>query len=361
MMPKLAQPVSRKSRIVGALMGAFIGDALALGPHWYYDLGELKRDYGDWVSDYTAPRPGRYHEGLPAGASSQAGFVLALTTRSLVERGGYDEADFCARMDRDLFAVIDGTPMAGPGGYTSQSVREAWRKRRAGLPWGQVAGLADNTEAAERVLAIALRYAGEPAQLARHVSGNVALTQRDPTVGAMTLAFAAVLGQLANGVPLDGDFSGRLMGMVKSGALPFHTVTSGALDVPQGSEAPLHAGQFASPDALLTVSSIARAAHDPGVAIEPASRVGLVYGLPCAVYHQFPAAYYLAARFQGDVELGVLNAVNAGGQNQARAMLTGALCGAIGGLEAIPARFIAGLRQGEEYLALAKALAEQVG
>ena len=29
-------------RAAGALMGAFIGDALALGPHWYYDLDELR-------------------------------------------------------------------------------------------------------------------------------------------------------------------------------------------------------------------------------------------------------------------------------------------------------------------------------
>lgn len=351
--------VSRKSRIKGALMGAFIGDALALGPHWYYDLDALKRDYGDWISDYTAPKPGRYHEGLPAGASSQSGIILALTLRSLVDRRGYDEADFCERMDRELFPLLDGTPMAGPGGYTSQSIREAWRKRQQGLPWGHVAGLADNTEAAERILAIAVRDADKPVLLARHVSSNVALTQRDPTVAAMTLAFAAVLGQLVNGVALDGELSGRLMSLVKSGELPFHTVTSGELEMPQEAEAPLLAGQFASPDALLTVSSIARAAHDPGVIIEPASKAALVYGMPCAVYHQFPAAYYLAARFQGDVEQGVLHAVNGGGQNQARAMLVGALCGAIGGVEAIPERFMAGLEKSREYLALAEALADQ--
>ncbi len=53
--------------------------------------------------------------------------------------------------------------MQGPGGYTSQSIREAWRKRvQQGLPWGQVGGNADTTEAAERTLAIAVRYALDP-------------------------------------------------------------------------------------------------------------------------------------------------------------------------------------------------------
>ena len=38
-----------KDRASGAVMGAFIGDALGVGPHWYYDLAELRRDYGDWI------------------------------------------------------------------------------------------------------------------------------------------------------------------------------------------------------------------------------------------------------------------------------------------------------------------------
>lgn len=359
-MSKTATQVSRASRIKGALMGAFVGDALALGPHWYYDLGELRRVYGDWIDGYTAPQPDRYHAGLAAGASSQSGIILALMLQSLVDCGGYDEADFCRRLDEELFPQLDGDPMSGPGGYTSQSIREAWRKRRHGQSWGEVAGLADNTEAAERVLAIAVCDAGNMAQLARHVSANVALTQRDPTVGAMTLAYAAVLGQLIQGESLDADLSGKLMAKVKSGELPFHAVTSGDLGMPQGKEAPLQAGQFASPDALLTVSSIASAVQGHDVAIDPAWKVSLVYGLPCAVYHQFPAAYHLAARFQDDFENAVLHAVNGGGQNMARAMLTGALCGAIGGFDAIPKRFIDGLEKRKTYLALADALADQM-
>jgi hypothetical protein len=31
-------------RIKGALMGAFIGDAMGVGVHWYYDLDEMRRD-----------------------------------------------------------------------------------------------------------------------------------------------------------------------------------------------------------------------------------------------------------------------------------------------------------------------------
>ena len=353
---------SLQDRATGALMGAFIGDALALGPHWYYDLDELHADYGDWISDYTAPKAGRYHSGLKAGASSQAGVLLRLTLQSLVERGAYDEADFCRRLDEDFFPLIDGTPMSGPGGYTSQSIREAWRLRvEQQRPWGQTGGNADTTEAAERTLAIAVRYALQPKQLAAAVTGNTVLTQTDGTVVAMTVAFGAVLGMLVEGNRLDGELTGKMMERVKKGELPFHTVTSGKLQAPRPGEAEKPtAGRFPSPDALLSQSSIALAAIDPGIRIEPAWKASLVYGMPCAVYHQFPAAYYLAARFSNDFESAVLHAVNGGGQNQARAILTGALAGAQTGLSGIPQRFLDGLENSGELLDLSSLLAEQI-
>lgn len=350
-----------RDRAVGALMGAFVGDALGLGPHWYYDLDQLRRDYGDWITDYTDPKPGRYHEGLKAGQLSQAGFLLELTLRSLVERGGYDEPDFCRRLDEELFPLLDGTPVCGPGGYTSQSIREAWRRRvQQRLPWGQTGGPVDTTEAIERTLAIAVRYAAVPSQLAKAVTANTMLTQSDATVVALTVAFGAVLGQLVLGHPLDGALSGRLMALVKSGELPFHAVTTDALQPPRaGDPDPPRVGRFASPDALLTPSCVARAAADPAIRIEPAWKVSLVYGLPCAIYHQLPAAYYLAARFRDDFETAVLHAVNGGGQNQARAMLTGALVGAQTGLTGIPRRWLEGLEEGAELFRLAETLAVQ--
>ena len=44
--------ISRKDRAKGSIIGAIIGDALGLGPHWYYDLDELKAEYGEWIDTY---------------------------------------------------------------------------------------------------------------------------------------------------------------------------------------------------------------------------------------------------------------------------------------------------------------------
>jgi len=348
-----------KDRAIGAIMGAFIGDALGVGPHWYYNLDELRQDYGDWIDTYTTPKPGRYHDGLAAGQLSQAGYILSLMVHSLVESGGYDEANFCRRMDEDLFPLLDGTPVNGPGFYTSQSIREAWRRRVGlNLPWGQVGGHADTTEAIERTLAIAVRYANQPSHLAAAVAQNAVLTQTDDVVVSMTVAFGSVLGLLVQGHKLDTKLSDKLMKLVKKGELPFHAVTRDNLRPPRpGDPDPLRAGLFASPDALLTPSYMAAAAIDPDIHIEPAWKVSLVYGMPCAIYHQLPAAYYLAARFSNNFESAVLHAINGGGQNQARAILTGALTGAQVGYANISKRLVDGLEDGEELLSMATALA----
>ena len=340
-------------------MGALIGDALGLGPHWYYDLEEMRADFGPWIDGYTNPKPGRYHAGMKAGQLSQAGIILEMLLRSVVDCGSYDEADFCRRLDGELFPLLDGTPMNGPGGYTSQSIRHAWKRRvKDKAPWGEAGGNADTTEAAERALVLAALYAREPRKLAETVSANCALTQNDEAIVAMTTAYCCVLGQLVAGARLDAQLSDKLMELVKSGELPFHAVTSDRLQAPRLGEEPGRAGKFSSPDALLTPSYMAEAAADEGVRIDPAWKVSIVYGMPCAIYHQLPAAYYLAARFADNFESAVLHAINGGGQNQARAILVGALAGGQVGLAGIPKRFVEGLERGGELSGLVSKLGD---
>lgn len=341
-----------EDRAAGCIVGAFIGDALGLGPHWYYDLEELRRDFGPWIDGYRDPKPdANYHRGMKAGELSQTGIIMLLLLRSLADRSGYDEADFTRRLDAELLPLLNGQPVGGPGGYTNHSIRQVWAARvRDRKPWSETGGNADTSEAAERLSLIAAVHARDPALAARHAFDNCHLSQTDSLVMQQSVAFACVIAALVRGEALDEQLSDEFIDLLSSGDLPF--VAKSSIASPKGTQS--RSFGFASPDALLLPSWIAEAAHDAQLRIEPAWKVSLVYGMSCAITSMLPAAYYLAARFSNDFESAVLHAINGGGQNMSRACLTGALVGAQVGLSRIPQRFITGLRDGEEIVALAR-------
>ena len=351
-----------KDRAKGALMGAFIGEALGVGPHWYYDLDEMRENYGEWIDDYTEPQPDRYHAGLEAGEISQAGILLKMMTEHLIDNDGYNENAFKKMMDEEFLPKLNGKAMAGPGGYTSQSMRHLYKMRvEEEKPWSEAAGNADTTEAIERNIAAAIYYADDLEALSINISKNTFLTQSDNLIASLTVAYSSVLALLIRGEKLDGKIGAKLMKKVKEGKLPFHVVTSDNLNPPQiGGDRNDNQGLFASPDALLSPGYMARAVEDEDIKIEPAWKASIVYGMPCAIYHMLPATYYLSTRFKDDFEAGVLNALNGGGQNQVRTMLTGALIGAQVGFSNIPKRFINGLKSKDELLKVSDKLASHL-
>jgi ADP-ribosylglycohydrolase len=351
---------TQQDRAIGAIMGAFVGEALGVGPHWYYDLADLRRTYGDWIDNYTTPKLGRFHHGLKAGQNSQAGFILELMLRSLIQSSGYSETDFCQRLDDDLFPLLDGQPRSGPGNYTSESIRHAWHRRVIEKrPWDDIGGAADTTEAMERTLAIAVRHAAEPALMSQAIADNTALTQSSETMLSMGVAYGCILARLIQGDTVDGSISQQPLNWLADGTLAFEPVTT-RKPAPDQPELPLRARRHILRDALHAASDIAAMAGNPEIRIEPAWKVSHLYGMPCAFYHQLPAAYYLAARFSNDFESAVLHAINGGGQNQSRAMLAGALVGAQVGLAGIPQRFLDGLERADELEQLAHKLASQI-
>ncbi len=353
--------MDRKDRAKGALMGALIGEALGVGPHWFYDLKELRENYGEWITDYTAPMKGRYHEGLEPGELSQQGWIIQKMAEYLIDNDGYDDESFCRMMDETVIPYASGVPMDGKGGYTSQLMRDLYQTRVIdGKPWSEVEGIADTTESLERNIPTAILYSKDLRSVCDHVASNTALTQKDNVTGSLSVAFNLVLAMLIDGEPLDASISPKLMKRVHSGELPFYAVTSSDLGIPQGrSMSEKSKGLFASPDALLSPGHMAQAASEDGIDIEPAWKASIVYGMPCAIYHMLPTAYYLSARFKDDFEQGVLHALNGGGQNQVRAMLCGALIGAQVGFSGIPSRFIEGLKDCDNLVSLADALADK--
>jgi ADP-ribosylglycohydrolase len=243
-----------RERAAGAVVGALVGDALGVGPHWFYDLEEMRKTYGRWITGYTDPKPNRYHAGLKAGQFSQAGLILLMLLRSVVENRRYVEEDFCRRLDEELFSQLYGTPHSGPGGYTSQSIRNAWSQRvLEKKSWKETGGHADTTEAAERALVLAARYAKCPSRMAAVVRSNCVLTQSDEAIACMTTAYCCVLALLVQGETLDPLLSDKLLELAKVGELPFHVVTDEDLQPPKhGDPERLRSEHFSSPDALPT-------------------------------------------------------------------------------------------------------------
>jgi ADP-ribosylglycohydrolase len=354
--------MNQKDRAKGAFIGALIGEALGVGPHWFYDLEEQYKHYGKWIDDYTTPLPNRYHGNMKKGDISQQGWIIKKMAELFVRESGYSKEGFTNMMDQETLPKLDGTPMGGYGGYTSQVMRHIYQKRVVeNESWDDIASISDTTESLERNIPTAIYYANDLGKLSEAVVENTFLTQSDNVTGSVSLAYNVLLAMLIRGEAFDEKISSKLMKKVYQQELPFHAVTSSNLGAPEkGKKAKSNEGLFASPDALLSPSYMVRAAHDKDIVIEPAWKVSLVYGMPCAFYHMMPAVYYLSSRFSNDFESGVLHAINGGGQNQVRAMLTGALIGAQVGISGIPKRFIEGLNEKEELLDLAERLTKHL-
>ncbi|MGD8228695.1 MAG: ADP-ribosylglycohydrolase family protein [Desulfobacteraceae bacterium] len=333
---------SKKDRAMGAIMGTLIGDALGLGCHWYYDLSQFQADYGDWVSDYTSSKTDRkdkfakiaklrHEAGLGPGDVSQTGQVTILLLESLAERGTYDEGDFTSKLDA-LLETMDGTPFSGR--YTDWAMRDVWEQRKSEMDWQEVGSMADTSEGAMRATILAARFFEDPQRVAKLGYQNIRLTHRDPYIVSQSLSFALTVSSLIDNPSLSNI--GKHMSQLSDQREIRELVPS-----------------F---DCLTQVANAAVAVSSP-VKLEPASLVGSIYGLACTLGFMLPAAYYLIHRYPEDFEMAVLSAVNGGGNNMARAALTGALSGAMVGLARIPERFISGLKDSERLLQLAEKVA----
>ena len=65
------------------------------------------------------------------------------------------------------------------------------------------------------------------------------------------------------------------------------------------------------------------------------------------MYDTVPSAFYCFSRFFDEPEMAVIEAVNAGGDTDSIGCITGALCGALHGIDCFPKEWINGLENKE--------------
>jgi len=262
---------------------------------------------------------------------------------SVVENGEYNESDFMERLDR-LLDTLDGTPAGGR--YTDEAMRDVWKARQEGVEWPHAGSFKDTSEAAQRTPIIAALHVDDQDAAFKTMIGNVALTHCDPVVLGQSTAYGMHVWMLINGIEMK-DIAKYYNDHRSEFIIHFKAASDW-----NGTAPNLRDHEVSFTDPIDRPSGIYHAAHDSRILIEPAHLVSRLYTPDCRITHLLPAAYYLASRYEDDFEMAVLSAINGGGNNMARAALTGALSGAMNGLTGIPERFITGLSDSEHILGL---------
>jgi len=318
-------------RAAGALWGLFLGDALAMPVHWYYDRMALVRDYGE-VRDLVAPRhphpgsilfrsrytprnpdadilhdqarfwgrPGvHYHQNLAAGENTLNLKLAQLLLETVAERGRYD-----ADLYLDRMVAFLRNPDSHRDTYVEEWLRaffdrraQGFELRECGIKEKHIGGLAGP-------VALLIRYGDDPEAARAAAHEHRELTHKGPAMEKALDAVADVLLPVLGGTPLPQ-----------------------AIDqARQAGGNRFLAGDFRSWDSRDDLEVIGRI-------LSPA----------CYVEDAVPATFHLARKYADRPEDGLVANTMVGGDNCYRGAVLGALLGAANGPGAWPERWRSGL------------------
>lgn len=342
------QMLSTQQRIRGALWGMFVGDALSMPVHWYYDPGAIRFDFGD-LRDYQRPKErhpssimplastgkaGRgsqegevvggiilkgkkkfwgqanahYHQGLQAGDNTLNLLCARVLLRSLNASGCYDPVDFL----RDYVNFMTAEDSHNDT-YAESYHRDFFANYAKGVLPERCAGAQGHDTASIGglvslpVLVLALQHSTTPASVHATVLSHLRLTHLSSKLERYATelmdVLLAVMRQPAPDLSNLACASAQRLGFALAAVLKR-----------------VQANQQSDLDVI-------------GRLLSPA----------CYIEDSLPAVFYLAARYSHDFEAALVANAQVGGDNCHRGAVLGALLGASLGLPAIPERWLLGL------------------
>lgn len=308
--------------------GSFIGDALAMPVHWYYDRAALHRDYGVvrdylpprnphpdsilWRSEYTplndrgdilheqaqywGQRGIHYHQFLHAGENTLNLQLAKVLIESLIARSRYDADDYLRRYIEFML-----TPGRHRDTYVEEYHRKFFTAYARGTAPRKCAGSDIHIGGIAHVGVLCAFFAADLKAAREAVHEHINLTHRSNEVLIAGAALARILFTVAAGADLRAA-------IFEHGADWFSK---------------RKAEQWSrEPDEVVI-----------GHRVSPA----------CYIADAFPASLYLAWKYADDFEAGVIANTNVGGDNCHRGAVVGALLGAACGTARVPARFVDGV------------------
>ena len=288
----------------GMLLGAFVADALALGPHWVYDRQQIQHKFGR-IALFQPPAT-TYHPGKRAGDLTHIGDQMLILERSIQSTGGEFKADdFMAQWTS--FWQNPATQS-----YADKATRTILANLAAGKAPSDAAS--HSTELAGPARGVPVLVAGllqglDGSSLVSAMQAQTKLTHDS----AEALDVAAFLARLVAGLARDLGFEAAL-----SKALAASSEFVG--DCVRKADAP-HLQALSTGDAVEAL------------------------GQSCDIEAALPAAMLLIRRHGHDFAAALIENAMAGGDSAARGIVVGALLGWQHGIGGIPAAWVSGLNQ----------------
>jgi ADP-ribosylglycohydrolase len=300
-------------RAAGCLFGSAIGDAMGM-PASFMSPEQVKRNYGR-ITDFLKPSTEQVAHGALHKAEitddTQETIILAQT---LIEAKGFDEKIFIEKMIR--WAVEQdmlSSTVIGP------STRRFLRAIIGGGDYVRIGKSGDTNGAAMRVAPVGIFYHGDPERACREAM-NQARVSHGSVCGLASAAAVAAAVSLAvegNSSPeemMDAAITAAISGEQEGADIP----------APKISRRLMLAKEIA--DRRMKQASLEAVAYE----------LYTLFGAGMKSYESIPLSLGVSYAAGFDFKTGLITVINIGDDADTNGAITGAVCGAYSGLEAVP-------------------------
>jgi len=293
-----------KENAKAMVLASFAADSLALGVHWIYDTDLIDKQYGR-VAYFLKPSGKSYHHTKDRGELTHYGDQALLLLNTLSGSSGFNLKEF-ARNWQALFKTYQG--------YKDQATHKTLENflngkgpHDSGSPSSELGGAA-------RISPLVYLYRDDMDGLVAASRAQTAMTHNHPQVIDSAEFFARVASQVLRKTPPKAAIK-RVVDENFNHA-PFDQWVS---------------------EGLTSAGMETRAAISG-------------FGQMCEVGAAFPAVIHLLARYEDNLEAALVENVMAGGDSAARGLVAGMILGAYLGMDAIPADWLADLKNREAIM-----------
>ena len=296
-----------KNSVLGAVYGALVADAFALGGHWVYDVAEIREAFPSLKGFYNPLTS--YHNEKKAGDFTHYGDQSLWLLESLALEKEFSLSRFSSRW-KEYMLEYKGY-MDGASSTTLENLQNGKSALVAGSSSQDLSVVA-------RIAPLALLYGDDYAELESYALLQVKMTHNSAKVLVATQFFT------------------KLLFLVLEGKSPKEALN----EIEATSE----------DKTILNWIKIAFASVEH-TTLETINS----FGQSCSVNGGCPGALHLILKYEDDYETAMRENVYAGGDSAARGMVAGMILGAHNGIDAIPKAWINALNNKnriEKYLGI---------